>query len=159
MPWAGTPSSRDLILDDVVATLQAITRANGYEVDVVEVTRVARDIEDEIINEIAPSASPLHQIIAGPEEPKFAGSDGLMGSTFKVIDFMVATVDDFERALRDARKAMAVDRRRGTHPDTGVGLALDTRLVLVETAEQIFYPNEYARIEWDIDYTYLEETP
>ncbi len=159
MPWTGTASIRDLILDDVVTTLEGITVANSFEVDVVEVTRVVRDIEDEIINELPLTSTPIHQIIPGPEEPVPAASGVFMRSTLTVEDWVIVASDDLERVIKDTRLAMAADRRRGTHPVSGDALALDTRLVSIETAEQIYYPYELVLIEFAIDYTYLETSP
>lgn len=159
MSWRGTPSLRELILDNVVTTLEGISVANGYELDVAEVTRVIRDIEDEIINELALSATPIHQIASGVEEPEPAGSGGLMRSTFSVVDWLIVASDTLEQAIKDTKVAMWADRRRGTHPSTGARLALDTRFVAIETAEGIYYPYELARIEWAIDYTHLETAP
>lgn len=159
MPWTGDPSIRDLILDNVVTTLAGITVAGGYELDVFEATRVVRDIEDEIITETPPSETPLHQVLAGLEKEQQIGSSGLIRARFAVVDWLVVAFDDIERAVKDTKIAMRVDKRRGTHPTTSKPLALDTHFEEIETAEGIFYPFELIRIEWQIHYTYLEGAP
>jgi len=162
MAWTGTASYRDLILDNVKATLAAILVANGFEVDVQEVTDVIRDIEDEFVNELDSAGTPIHQVIPGPEEYEPIGSgagDVLVRSTFTVEDWILVHFDDLERVIADTKKAMWADRRRGTHPTSGDFLADDTLLTNVETAEQIFHPYELVRFEWEIPYTHLDSTP
>jgi hypothetical protein len=159
MPWTGDPSIAELIQQNLVATLQGITVANGFELDVYEVTRVIRDIEDEILNEIPRSKTPLHQVARGEESYEPAGTGQLVRASLSVVDWLLVYHEDLERAIRDTKIAVWADRRRGTHPTSGARLALDTRLLSIETAEQIFHPYELVRIEWGIDYTHLEGAP
>lgn len=159
MPWTGDESIAELILQNVVTTLQGITVANGYELDVQEVTREVRDIEDEILTEIPPSKTPLHQILRGTESSALVASGGLVRATLSVVDWMVVASADIERAMKDTKIAMWADRRRGTNPNNGQALALNTRGPETETAEGIFYPFELVRFEWEIDYTHLEGAP
>lgn len=160
MSWVGDESIAELILQDVVTTLQGITVANGFELDVQEVTRELRDIENKILTDLPPSQTPLHQILRGDETSRLAGSGGLMRATLSVVDWLIVASSDLERALKDTKIAMWADSRRGTNPNTGKQLALNTNGPTIENPwEGVFYPFDVVRIEWEIDYTHLRGAP
>lgn len=159
MTWTGDPSHLELIIRNIVATLEAVKEADGYQLTVEQVTREVRDIENEIIGEVPVESTPLHQIVFNSEETSSAASSGLVRASASITDWLVVAYEDVQRAIADTKRAMWADRRRGTHPTTGAALANDTRIPTIETAEGILYPYELVRIEFEIDYVHLEGAP
>jgi hypothetical protein len=112
--FSTTKSVRERILEDVVSTLQGITLANGYHVDMGSVQRYDT-------RGFRAKAMPTCIVQAGEQEPK----DGPMPMTTKEMTVWIhalirrdedsaTTVDeDLETLLLDIETAMMQDRTRG----------------------------------------------
>lgn len=126
-----TQPKPDLILANVISTLQTITAANGYRSTVVKVEEGHRPP-----SEVPPSERPYIGVIDGEERPTAEGgrfkNEFDIGLVCYVHDDGVTSAKTQLANLRwDIRKALEVDPYRGINPDDATQRnAINTKLVL-----------------------------